>query len=152
MPTLASNRVTTMPGEVHIGWVMYEYIRTASTHVQPVCAVAGQDVRQTGRDTATGDDPAAGRDRALVPLELLERLRVVRPEVDEVDAGGDRSVGDRDVVAHVGRVEDDIGAGEGGRQRRGVIHIDARRPASSAPSRRRSAAAASGRMSPTVTS
>ena len=31
VPVLASNRVTTMPGDVHIGWVMYEYIRIAST-------------------------------------------------------------------------------------------------------------------------
>ena len=24
VPVLASNRVTTIPGDVHIGWVMYE--------------------------------------------------------------------------------------------------------------------------------
>ena len=31
VPVLASKRVTTMPGDVHIGWVMYEYIAMEST-------------------------------------------------------------------------------------------------------------------------
>ena len=71
VPVLASKRVTTMPGDVHIGCVMYEYIRMASTDVELVGAEPREDVGQTGRDAAAGDDPASGRLRRVVPLELL---------------------------------------------------------------------------------
>ena len=62
--------------------------------VELVGAEPREDVGQTRGDAAAGHDPAAGRLGRVVPLELLERLRVVRAEVDEVDAGGDRGVGD----------------------------------------------------------
>ena len=152
VPVLASNRVTTMPGDVHIGWVMYEYIRIASTRVEPVGAEPGEDVGQAGRHAAAGDDPAAGRHGGVVARELLERLRVVRAEVDEVDAGRDRGIGDRHVLAHVGGVEDDLGAGQGRRERGGIVDVHAGRPVRARPARRSRACAASGRMSPIVTS
>ena len=78
-----------------------------------------------GRDAAARDDPRAGRLGGGVPVKLLERLRVVGPEVDQVDAGRDGRIGDPDVVAHVGRIEDDLGLGEGGRQRRRILDIHA---------------------------
>ena len=91
--------------------------------VELVGAEPGEDVGQAGRDPAARHDPAAGRRGRVVPFELLKGLRVVRPEVHEVDAGGDRGVGHRHVVAHVGGVEDDVRAGHRRRERCGVFHV-----------------------------
>ena len=95
---------------------MYEYSRIDLDRVQLVRAEPGEDVGQAWRDATAGHDPTAGGDRGVVAFELGQRLRVVGPEVDEVDARRDRGVRDRYVVAHIGRVEDDLRAGERGRQ------------------------------------
>ncbi len=92
--------------------------------VQCVRTEAREDVGQPGRHATAGHDATARRHGSIVPVELLEGLRVVRAEIDEVDAGGDRGVGDPDVVAHVGRVEDDLGVGEGRCERRRILDID----------------------------
>ena len=92
--------------------------------VELVGAEPGEDVGQARGDTAAGDDPTTGRLGGGSPVELLERLRVVRTEVDQVDAGRDGRIGDPDVVAHVGRVEDDLGPSEGRRERCRVLHVD----------------------------
>ena len=92
--------------------------------VEPVGAESGEDVRQTGGDTATRHDPAPGGDGERVALQLLERLGVVGPEIDEMGAGGDRRVGHPDVVAHVRRVQDDIRVGDGRCKRRRIFDIN----------------------------
>ncbi len=92
--------------------------------VEPVGAEPGEDVGEPRRDAAARDDATAGRLGGGIAIELFEGLGVVRAEIDEVDAGGDGRVGDADVVAHVRRVEHDLGVGERRRQRRRVLDVD----------------------------
>ena len=83
---LASNRVTTMPGDVHIGWVMYEYSRTASTRSSRSAPCRARMLVSPGATPQPGTMRQPARLGGVVPIELLERLRVVRAEVDQVDA------------------------------------------------------------------
>ena len=131
-----------MPGDVHIGWVMYEYIRTASTESSRSAPWRARMLVRPGATPQPGTirDPAATARSCIV--ELLERLRVVRPEVDQVDPGDDRGIGDLDVLAHVGRVQDHVRVGERGtparthRRRRRAPRVPARRACATGQPRR----------------
>ena len=88
---------------------MYEYIRIASTRSSRSAPSRARTFVSPGATPQPGTIRQPAATAASCRSSCSQRLRVVRAEVDEVDAGRDRGVGDGHVVAHVGRVEHDVG-------------------------------------------